>query len=369
MKNKKWYLLLLLIAVALILGACGGSGGGGDDTEGTNEGAEEDNFSVAMVTDVGGVDDKSFNQSAWEGIQAFGKDYNLEQGDNGYDYLQSQSDADYIPNLNQMVRRDFDLIFGIGYLFIEAINEVAQQNPDVYFGIVDAEVDQPNVVSIMFKEQEASFLAGVAAALTTKTGKVGFVGGIELDVIKRFESGFRAGVAAVDPNIEVIVNYVGAFDDVAGGQQAASAIYNQGADVIFHASGDTGNGVFAEAKELVQQNPDNRVWVIGVDRDQYDQGEVEGLGINVTLTSVLKHVGNAVYEVSERAMNGDFPGGETLWFGLADEGVGLATTGDHIPQEHWDVINEWKEKIVNGEITAPSTDEELDAYLAELGAE
>lgn len=368
LKKQKWYLLLLLLAAALVLGACGG---GGDDAEGTDEGGEgaaDDQFSVAMVTDIGGVDDKSFNQSAWKGLQDFGAKHGLEQGDNGYDYLQSNTDADYIPNLNQLVRRDFDLIYGIGFMLSEAIQEVAQQNPDVHFGIVDEIVEMDNVVSLMFREQEVSFLAGVAAALTTETGKVGFVGGMESEVIKRFEAGFRAGVKSVDPEIEIIINYVGSFGDIPGGQQAASAIYNQGADIIFHASGATGNGVFAEAKELVQQNPDKMYWVIGVDSDQYDEGAVND-DLNVTLTSALKRVDVAVADVAERAMNGDFPGGETLWFGLDDNGVELATTGDHIPQEHWDVIKEWEEKIKSGEITPPGTDDELKAYFEELGIE
>lgn len=368
MKKQKWYLLLLLLAVSLVLAACGG---GNDNAEGGDGGDEaaEDNFSVAMVTDIGGVDDKSFNQSAWEGLQAFGEEYNLEKGDNGYDYLQSNSDADYIPNLNQLVRRNFDLIYGIGFMLKEPIMEVADQNPEVNFGLVDDVIEgKDNVVSIMFKEQEVSFLAGVAAAKETKTGKVGFVGGMESPVISRFEEGFKAGVKSVDPNIEIIVNYVGSFGDAAGGQQAANAIYSQGADIIFHASGATGNGVFAEAKERIQQNPDQPVWVIGVDSDQYEEGKVSD-DVNVTLTSALKRVDVAVKEIAERAMNGDFPGGETITFGLADNGVELAETGGHIPQETWDVINEYKQKIIDGEITPPGTPEEYENFLKDLGIE
>ena len=156
-------------------------------------------FSVAMVTDVGGVDDKSFNQSAWEGLQKFGKDNGLKKGKGGFDYLQSNSDADYTTNLNSLARQGFDLVYGIGFLMQDAVDGIAKQQPKTNFAIVDDEVKQPNVASILFKEQEAAFLAGVAAALTTKTNQIGFIGGMEIPVIERFEAGFLAGVKAANP--------------------------------------------------------------------------------------------------------------------------------------------------------------------------
>lgn len=365
LKKKKYsFLSVLVLLVGLVLAACGGGSSDETSTEGSGDsdnGNAQDNFSVAMVTDIGGVDDKSFNQSAWKGIQEYGKENNLEKGDNGYDYLQSNSDADYIPNLNTLVRRNFDLIFGIGFMLQEPISEIATQHPDTYFGIVDSIVEADNVVSIMFKEQEVSFLVGVAAAMETKTNKVGFVGGMESDVIMRFEAGFRAGVHAVNPDIEVDVRYVGAFDNADKGKQIANQMYTAGVDIIFHASGASGNGVFAEAKERKQKDPEANVWVIGVDSDQYDEGIVGEH--NITLTSALKRVDNAVKDVSNRAKGGNFPAGETLNYGLAEDGVQLSTTGDHMSEETLAEVEKFEQQILNGEITPPGTLEELEEFL------
>ncbi|WP_088005977.1 BMP family lipoprotein [Indiicoccus explosivorum] len=354
MAKRKFGLgLSLLLASSTLLAACGEeetpevAGDTGDEP------TEEEVFSVAMVTDVGGIDDKSFNQSAWEGIQRFGEDNNLEQGDGGFDYLQSASDADYNTNLNNLIRRGFDLVFGIGFLMEGAVAEIAQQQPEAQLAIIDAVVEEPNVASVLFKEQEGAFLAGVAAALMTETGKVGFVGGMEIPVIERFEAGFRAGVEAANPDVEVDVQYTGAFDKAELGKTTANRMYSAGADIIFHAAGATGNGVFTEAKERKEQDPDANVWVIGVDADQYDQGAVGDT--NVTLTSVLKRVDNAVYDISTMAMNGEFPGGETIVYGLEDEGVALADSRGAITEDVLAQIEEFKQQIVAGEITVPET--------------
>ena len=213
----------MCLAAGTILGACGTS----DDKDNASDGkGKEDQFTVAMVTDVGGVDDKSFNQSAWEGLQAYGKENDLEKGKKGFDYLQSQSDADYATNLNNLARQDFDLIYGIGFMMKGAIEDIASQQKDSHFALVDEVVDQPNVASIMFKEQEASFLAGVAAGLATKTNKIGFIGGVESPVIERFHSGFIAGVKASNPDAEIVADYAGAFDKAELGQTIASKMYS-----------------------------------------------------------------------------------------------------------------------------------------------
>lgn len=360
MSKRKYGLgLSVMLAAGTLLAACGSdeekqetNGNSGEGTEPTEEKAD---FSVAMVTDVGGVDDKSFNQSAWEGIQKFGKDNGLAQGDGGYDYLQSASDADYVTNLNNLVRRDFDVVFGIGFLMEAAVNDIAQQQPDAQLAIIDAVVDQPNVASVLFKEQEGAFLAGVAAALMSESKQIGFVGGMEIPVIERFEVGFLAGVEAVDPSIEVDVQYTGAFDKAELGKTTANRMYSEGVDIIFHAAGGTGNGVFAEAKERKTKDPDANVWVIGVDSDQYEEGAVGDT--NVTLTSMLKRVDEAVYRISEAAMNGEFPGGEATVYGLAEDGVGLADSRGAIPDDIMAQIEEFKQQIVDGEITVPETRE------------
>lgn len=360
MKKRKFGLLISsVVATGAILAACGTDEestdskdtSNNDSTSGseTSTDAGTGDFSIAMVTDVGGVDDKSFNQSAWEGVQQFGADNGLSKGDGGFDYLQSQSDADYNTNLNNLLRRDFDLVFGVGFMMGDAIEEIANDNPDAQLALIDAEVAADNVANILFKEQEGAFLAGVVAASMSESGKIGFVGGVDIPVINRFHAGFIEGAKAVNPDIEIQVNYTGVFDDASKGKIAANSMYSSGVDIIFHAAGGTGNGVFSEAKERKAKDPDANVWVIGVDADQYAEGQVDD-STNITLTSMLKGVDNAVVDIATKAKNGEFPGGETTVYGLAEDGVGLADSRGAIPQEVLDKVEEYKEKIASGEI-------------------
>jgi len=354
-KKRKFGLALsLVLAAGTILGACGS-----DDKKESSGNSDESNFSVAMVTDVGGVDDKSFNQSAWEGIKEFGEENGMKKGKGGYDYLQSASDADYATNLNSLVRNEFDLIYGIGFKLAEDIKEVAEQRADSKFAIVDEVVEADNVASITFKEEQGSFLVGVAAALSTESDKVGFVGGVDSELINKFEVGFIAGVKSINPDAEVIVQYANAFDKADIGKEIANSMYKQGVDVIYHAAGGTGNGVFTVATELKQADNDRNVWVIGVDRDQYEEGAVPGTDLNVTLTSMVKRVDVAVKDLATRTMNGDFPGGETIRYGLDEEAIAVATTGDNMSEETVQVIEEWTAKIKAGEVKIPTTKAEL----------
>lgn len=362
MKKRKFGLLISsVVAAGAILAACGGDDEkdtSNNDTTGDN-GKEEagDSLTLAMVTDVGGVDDKSFNQSAWEGIKEWGEENGLKEGDGGYAYLQSESDADYDTNLNKLLRRDFDLIFGVGYMMDDAISALASENPDQKIAIIDSVVDASNVASILFKEQEGAFLAGVVAATMSETGKIGFVGGTKIPVIERFHAGFVEGAKAVNPDIKIEINYTGVFDKPEQGKIAANAMYSSGVDIIFHAAGGTGNGVFSEAKERKAKDPNANIWVIGVDADQYEEGKVDDTH-NVTLTSMLKGVGTAVKDVANRAKEGDFPGGETLTYGLAEDGVGLADSRGAIPDDVLKTVEEYKAKISSGEIEVPEKPEE-----------
>jgi len=348
-KRKYGLALSLVLAAGTLLGACGTDKDKKDST--SSNGGNESDFSLAMVTDVGGVDDKSFNQSAWEGIKKYGADNGLSEGDGGYAYLQSKGEADYTPNLNALTRRDFDLVFGVGFMMEEAINTIAEQQPETNYAIIDGVVDQPNVASILFKEQEGAYLAGVAAALMTKSDKIGFVGGMEIPVIERFEAGFVAGVAAVKPDIKVDVKYTGAFDKAELGKAEAARMYSSGVDIIFHAAGGTGNGVFTEAKERKAADKDAYVWVIGVDSDQYDEGQVGE--DNITMTSMLKRVDVAVQDIAKQAQEGNFPGGETKVYGLHDDGVKLADSRGAIPDDVLKQIDEYAKKIADGEIEVP----------------
>lgn len=346
-------LLGLGFASGLVLAACGN--GGGTEEAGSEESTSADDFSIVMVTDIGGVDDGSFNQSSWEGMQAWGEEHGKEENQ-GYAYIQSNEDSEFVPNLNQALNANFDLIFGIGYKLKPAMEEVAVANPDQNFVIIDDVIEQDNVASVLFKDHEAAFLAGVAAASTTETGHVGFVGGQQSAVIDRFEAGFMQGVYAVDPSITIDVEYAESFGDAAKGKQLAAAMYSNGADIIFHASGDTGNGVFTEARDRMNANPDEQLWVIGVDRDQTAEGEYDGG--NLTLTSTLKGVGEAVQDISNAAMEGTFAGGEVSNFGLAEEGVNI--TQGNLTDEVWATVEDYKQQIIDGEITVAETPDEVE---------
>jgi basic membrane protein A and related proteins len=350
MKKRKFGLLITsVVAAGAVLAACGED----DDkkSNGSSNGSGEAiDFSVAMVTDVGGIDDKSFNQSAWEGIKKFGSENGLKEGDGGYAYAQSESDADYNQNLNGLLRRDFDLVFGVGFMMGDAIAEIAAQNPDALLALIDAEVEAPNVANILFKEQEGAFLAGVVAASMSKSDKIGFVGGVDIPVINRFHAGYIEGAKAVNPNIEVMVDYTGAFDKADLGKASANLMYSSGVDIIFHAAGGTGNGVFSEAKERKAKDKNANIWVIGVDADQYAEGQVDA-NTNITLTSMLKGVSTAVVDISNKARDGKFPGGTTTVYGLKENGVGLADSRGAITEDVLKLVEEYSKKIADGEIT------------------
>ncbi|GMX60981.1 BMP family protein [Paenibacillus elgii] len=340
----------LMLAATLVLSGCGTKPAPQDAANGSSKPAESstgaskkgEKFNIGMVTDIGGVNDKSFNQSAWEGLNEIKK----ETGAN-VKYLQSKSDADFIPNLNQYVKDNYNLTWGIGFLMGDAIKTVAAQNPKSNFAIIDNVVEGPNVESVTFAEQEGSYLTGVVAGLMTKTNKVGFVGGLEIPVVKRFEVGFKAGVAAVNPNAKVNIIYAAAFDKPDLGKAAAATMYNDGADIIFHAAGATGNGVFNEAKDRVKAG--KKVWVIGVDKDQSLE-----FGDDVTLTSMVKRVDQAVKRVTMDVIDGKFQGGKNVVLGLKDDGVGLPDTSKkNVPADVLKKVDEYKEKIVKGEIKVP----------------
>lgn len=334
--NKK---IASAIAATLMLGTVLVGCGNG------NSGSEKVKHTAALVTDGGSIDDKSFNQSAWEGLEAWGKENKLEKGVNGYNYAQSNSDADFTPNINKLIKAKYSTIFGIGYKLAPAIKKTAKQNPKTNFVIIDDVVSGKNVASVTFKSEQSSFLAGVAAAETTKTNKVGFLGGVKSDVITTFEKGFIQGVHAVNPKITVDVKYAGSFTKADLGQSMATAMYNNGEDVIFHAAGGTGAGAFTAAKNLAKNG--KKVWVIGVDQDQKADGAYKGG--NVTLASAVKEVGNAAKDIANKAMKDKFPGGKVVTYDLKSKGVDLVN--DNMSDSAWKVVQQYRQKIINGDLT------------------
>ncbi|MCY9590756.1 BMP family ABC transporter substrate-binding protein [Paenibacillus chitinolyticus] len=336
--------LVMMLAFTLVLAGCGkkADNGGAAPSGNASGGEKKSDVKIGMVTDVGGVNDKSFNQSAWEALEKLKKDTGISTK-----YLQSKADSDYVPNLNQFVQGKYNLTWGIGFVIADAMKTVAQQNPTANFAIIDNVVEAPNVQSITFAENEGSFLVGVVAAKMTKSNKIGFVGGMDIPVIKRFEAGFKAGVAAVNPDAKVLINYTGAFDKPDLGKAAAATMYNDGADIIFHSSGATGNGVFNEANDRIKQG--KKVWVIGVDKDQSLE-----FGDQVTLTSMVKGVEEAVTKYSKMVVDGNFKPGAPVTLGLKDNGVGLASTSSkNVPADVLKLADEYKEKIIKGEIKVP----------------
>ena len=303
---------------------------------------------IAMVTDVGGVNDQSFNQSAWEGLKRAEKDFGITIA-----YKESKQDADYGPNMETLTDAGYDLIWGIGFLMGDAIKETAEINPDQKYGIIDFSYgpDTPqNVACAVFQEEEPSFLVGYIAGKMTKTNKVGFVGGIKFPLIEKFEYGYMAGVKLANPDAEVLRQYAESFTDAAKGKAITNNMYQQGADIVFHAAGGVGDGVIEAAKEKGK-------WAIGVDKDQ------NFLAPDHVLTSAMKRVDNAIYDIGKKLMEGQFAGGETVVYNLKNDGVGIAPTSDkHVPAEILAEVDGLIAKIKAGEIVVPATKDAFDAF-------
>ncbi|MBQ6632101.1 MAG: BMP family ABC transporter substrate-binding protein [Romboutsia sp.] len=313
----------------------------------SNESATDDKITVAMITDVAGVNDQSFNQSAWEGLQRAEKELGVE-----VKYLESKQDSDYATNIETLADEGVDLILGVGMKLAPAIEEAADLYPEQKFVLVDEELaDKDNVKSILFNAQESAYLAGLVAGKMTKTNNVGFIGGMELPVIDTFKYGFMAGVKAANPEAEVQAQYANSFTDQAKGKAIANQMYSNNADIVFTCGGDVGTGAIEAAKEVGK-------YAIGVDRDQSD------LAPENVLTSAIKRVDVGVYETVKSYVEGVYEGGTTTVYGLEDNSVGIPdTTKNLVSQEILDLVNEHTEKLKNGEIVAPKNEEEYKAMF------
>ena len=305
-------------------------------------------FKVAMVTDVGGVNDQSFNQSAWEGLQRTQKDFGINVA-----YKESRQDADYAPNMETLTDAEYNLIWGIGFLMGDAIKETAQINPDQKYAIIDfsyGDKTPKNVTGVVFQEEQPSFLVGYIAGKLTKANKVGFVGGIKFPLIEKFEYGYMTGVKLANPKCKILSQYAESFTDAAKGKAITNNMYQQGADIVFHASGGVGDGVIEAAKEKGK-------WAIGVDKDQ------NFLAPDNVLTSAMKRVDNAIYDVVRRLKDGQWKGGDTVVYNLSNNGVGIApTSGKHVPASILKEVDQLIARIKKGEIVVPATKDEFDKF-------
>ena len=307
---------------------------------------------IGMVTDVGGVNDQSFNQSAWEGLQKAKKELAVKAS-----YQESKQDADYPANLETLYDAGNDLIWGIGFKMADAVLKAAKQNPKQKYAIVDysfGDKTPPNVVGVMFKAEEGAFLAGYIAAKMSKTNSIGFIGGMSVPIIHAFQYGYKAGAKYANKNIMVLEQYSESFTDAAKGKAIANQMISKNADVVFHAAGAVGDGVIEAAKEK------NKM-AVGVDRDQ------NYLAPKNVITSSMKRVDNAIFQVVADLKKGTFKGGTTQNFGLADGAVDIApTTQKMIPAALLKDVTDLKAKIAAGKIKVPSDEKSFATFSKTL---
>lgn len=341
MRKALWPLALLILA------GCGETG-----EKAGPSGAETavKPIRAAVVTDAAGIDDKSFNASAWEGLKRAEAELGVEKK-----YLESREQSDYATNLSTLAEQGNDLVFAVGYLMEDALKEVAPKHPNTKFAIIDGSApSEPNCLSLKFREEEGCFLVGYLAGRMSKTGAIGFVGGMEGALIKKFEAGYTAGALTANPNIRVLAKYVGNWTDVAKGKELALAEFRDGADIIFHAAGKSGLGVLDAAAEKGAG-----FYGIGVDADQ------DGIHPGRILTSMMKRVDNAVFETVKAVKEGTWQSGEKI-LGLKEGGIDLSPmthTKQDVPEEVLTKLEALKQQIVDGKIKVPTTADELQNFV------
>lgn len=292
---------------------------------------------VGIVLSTGGLGDKSFNDSAYRGLEKAKKELGIK-----FKYVEPASPTEDEEFLRQYADAGYDLVIGTGFQMTQSLKAVAKDYPNTKFLMIDDTVDLPNVKSLVFKEQEGSFIVGALAAMMSKNNMIGFVGGMENPLIKKFETGYRQGAKYINPNMKVLVVYTtgpNPFNDPVRGKENAISEINQGADVIFHAAGGTGMGVIAGAKE-------KKVYAIGVDSNQ------DEVAPGVVLTSMIKNVDVAVFDTIKDLQEGKFVAGKAL-YGIKEDGVGVTDfkyTKDIIGKEKLDRLETVRNKIKSGEL-------------------
>lgn len=324
---------ILALAFCVALGGCG-----------RHRGPQAGQLTLGMVTDVGGLGDRSFNDSAYRGLL-------LARSRLGayVQVLQSRSAADYQPNLSALANLHYQMIYAVGFLMALDLDSVAKENPKQRFAIIDAVIDDPNVVSITFREQDGSFLAGALAAMVSKTHHIAFLGGIDIPLIEKFEAGYTAGAREVDPSVKVDVKYAGSFEDVAAGKELSNLLFNDGADIIFTAAGKVGLGAIDAVKAR------DGDYIIGVDSDQDD------LAPGKVLTSMVKKIDVAVFDVAQSIADGRPMTGH-VEFGVKDGAIGLTDfryTKTAIGSKNLARLAAIERAIVSGKLVPPSTRDAL----------
>jgi basic membrane protein A and related proteins len=309
------------------------------------------NNKVGLMYDVTGRGDLSFNDSAAAGLDKAKKDFGIQATEST-----PTGDADRADRLNLLASAGNGLIVGVGFLWADAMTAGAKANPKIQFGIIDSVVDAPNVVSMTFAEEQGSFLVGAAAAMKSKSGHIGFIGGVENDLIKKFEAGYTAGAKQVNPDIKIDIKYISqppdfsGFNDPAKGKEIAAAMYEGGADIVYAAAGASGLGMFQAAKEYSDSN-NTHVCGIGVDSDQ-----ILTVGADLepyVMTSMLKRVDVAVYNTIGDYLEGKAKVGTDSVFDLKVNGVAYSTTGGNL-EDIKSKLDDLKQQIIDGKITVPT---------------
>lgn len=366
--NKKRVIAFLSTAVMVVslFAGCGSSSNSNTAQQQTKK------VKIGLSTDEGGLNDKSFNQAADTGIKKAQKDLGVD-----YKAIESKQKEDYEPNLEALVNDNADLTFGIGFQMATAIKNVATKYKDKKFATIDIQKDDiggflPNVELITFKEQEGSFLMGVIAGKMTKTNKIGFIGGKDFALINKFEAGFAAGVKAVNPAAAegliskdgkkpgTMVKYADSFNDTNKGYELAKSLYVSGCDVVYHAAGGVGLGLFKAAKEL--KDSGKKVWAIGVDMDQ---AVTVPEYASVILSSMVKRVDTATYNATKDVVNGTFKGGRQVELGLKEDGVGIAESSkNYTPKNVLDLVDKYQTAIKDGKFVVPETRDKVKDFTA-----
>lgn len=344
-------------AALATLAGCGGGGGatsGGTETSASGSAEASAGHKVTMITDTGGVNDQSFNELSWKGMQQLGSDLGWDVS-----YIESKQDSDYMTNLDKAVDDGSELVWGVGFAMGEAVENAASSNPDVQFAIIDNtyENNPSNLTGVAFKQEECSFAVGYVAARMSKSGKVGFVGGIDSEIMQAFEQGYYAGIEYANKEQGLSVSYQGqwaeSFGDAAKGKAIAQSQIADGCDVLYHAAGGTGTGMIEACDEA-------GVYAIGVDQDQ------SHLAPKTVITSALKRVDQAIYQISQQIVDGELQGGTNITLGAAEDAVGIAETHDLLPDGVYNDALAVVEKIKSGEIVVPKNADELKTYISSL---
>ena len=336
---KKILAMILALVMCFSLVACGGGDSQADD------GATK--IKIGMVTDTGGINDQSFNQTTWEGLQALVKeDPNFEIA-----HLVSETEADYDTNIQTFIDDGYDLVLCTGFALAEATRKAAEANPDQKFAIIDdnSNADLANVCCLMFAQEQASYLVGIVAGMASESGVVGYVQGMVSENMNLFGIGFIEGVLSVNPDAEVLQYNANSFGDVAAGSAAVKNFVTKGADVVYHAAGGTGAGVITGCQE-------NGIYAIGVDTDQ------SYLAPETVITSAMKRVDIAAQDISKAVKEGTFKGGITM-YDINNGGVDVAPTQDLLTEEMIAAVEAAKAGLQDGSIVVSTTSADCPAFI------